>query len=579
MSLFDDASLVITPSGYKEGKLYSIKPTDGSGDLSVTRATTATRVNSAGLVEVVPYNLLTYSEQFDNADWIKTNVTVTTNATNAPNGSLTAEKIIATAIDGNHILSQSPTFFISNATYNFSYYAKSAEYTKCGIRIGGPGYATVNLAAINLTNGSIISQQGFTSLSVTLINNGWYRISGSFISGTGLTVNIQPLSDSYTIIANNFSYLGNGTSGIFAWGGQLEVGSSAKEYYPTTTRLNIPRLDYTNGSCPSILVEPQRTNVLTYSQDFTNSAWAKSDVTITANSIISPSGILNGSKIIPNSNNTFHAFYESVPTGVYSFSIYAKAGGETTFSMWVNDFSKRAIFDLSSGTITSSNVTNSTITNVGNGWYRCTVYDTTSTSFVAVYGRNGGNFVGNGVDGIYFWGGQVEAGAYPTSYIPTTSATVTRNADVISKTGISSLIGQTEGTIFVDFNHIGLQSDSNGSIPIVIKGTVSEAYILITGGGTLVAELYNIGSQCVINGAIGAVGRKKIAFGYKNNDFVMYMNGVLIGTDTTGTVGSMTELFIGSYYVPTYSISSGVNSAQLFKTRLSNAELAQLTTL
>jgi hypothetical protein len=180
-------------------------------------------------------NLLTFSEQFDNADWAKTNLTVSANATTSPSGILNADKLIATAIDSNHILSQIPASFTSLTAYTFSYYAKSAEYTKCGIRIGGTGYATTPLAAINLTNGSIISQQGFTSLTVTLTNNNWYRISGTFTSATGLTTNIQPLSDSYTIIANNFSFLGNGTSGIFAWGAQLNTGSVALPYTPTTT--------------------------------------------------------------------------------------------------------------------------------------------------------------------------------------------------------------------------------------------------------------------------------------------------------------------------------------------------------
>jgi hypothetical protein len=180
-------------------------------------------------------NLLTFSEQFDNANWAKTNLTVSANATTSPSGILNADKLIATAIDSNHILSQSPASFTPLTAYTFSYYAKSAEYTKCGIRIGGTGYVTTPLAAINLTDGSIISQQGFTSLTVTLTNNNWYRISGTFTSATGLTTNIQPLSDSYTIIANNFSFLGNGTSGIYAWGAQLNTDSVALPYTPTTT--------------------------------------------------------------------------------------------------------------------------------------------------------------------------------------------------------------------------------------------------------------------------------------------------------------------------------------------------------
>ena len=93
MALFDDASLVVTPNGYKEGTLYSIKPTSGAGDMTVVRATTATRVNSAGLIELVPYNLLTYSEQFDNAAWTKSGVTVTANTTISPDGTQNADKL------------------------------------------------------------------------------------------------------------------------------------------------------------------------------------------------------------------------------------------------------------------------------------------------------------------------------------------------------------------------------------------------------------------------------------------------------------------------------------------------------
>jgi hypothetical protein len=121
MSLLDTASLIVTPNGYKEGKLFSVIPSDGSGDLSVVRATTATRVNSAGLVELVPYNLLQYSEQFDNAAWTKSNVTITANDTTAPNGTTTADKIAQTAggyVNGNATGS-------GNNTYTFSVYLKA----------------------------------------------------------------------------------------------------------------------------------------------------------------------------------------------------------------------------------------------------------------------------------------------------------------------------------------------------------------------------------------------------------------------------------------------------------------------
>jgi hypothetical protein len=567
MSLFDSASIVITPNGVKEGKLYSIKPSDGSGDLSVTRATTATRVNSAGLVEVVPYNLVEYSEAFDNAYWSTDSASITANTTKAPNGTLTADTFTRNLLTG-YVYKGGFTLPVGQFTQ--SVYAKANATSSIRLELVTGSFGRGAACIFDLSNGTagtITIYGGVSGFTATITNegDGWYRCS---ISGT---INI---SDSY------FYELSITTGSVYIWGAQLNEGT-LKDYQKTTTRLNIPRLDYTNGSCPSILVEPQRTNVLTYSQDFTNSAWAKSDVTITANSIISPSGILNGSKIIPNSNNTFHAFYESVPTGVYSFSIYAKAGGETTFSMWVNDFSKRAIFDLSSGTITSSNVTNSTITNVGNGWYRCTVYDTTSTSFVAVYGRNGGNFVGNGVDGIYFWGGQVEAGAYPTSYIPTTSASVTRNADVISKTGISSLIGVNQGSIYLNFDAIGINGGGGNylfdlsdninfdSNRIAVYWSSDNNLVLFYGyGGTYSSQSHSVNFATT----------KKIAVRWTSTQIQIIINGVAKTAVTYGN-SSPTKLDLGHRFSNNEMLGVKIKECVLFNTTISTAQLEQLTTI
>ena len=104
MSLLSQASLCVTPNAYKEGKLYSVIPSDGSGDMSVTRATTATRVNSAGLVELVPYNLLNYSQSFDNAAWVKSNATISANTIASPSGIQDADSIIENTATGIYIL-------------------------------------------------------------------------------------------------------------------------------------------------------------------------------------------------------------------------------------------------------------------------------------------------------------------------------------------------------------------------------------------------------------------------------------------------------------------------------------------
>jgi len=174
-------------------------------------------------------------------------------------------------------------------------------------------------------------------------------------------------------------------------------------------------------------------------------------------------------------------------------------------------------------------------------------------------------------------------GSYATSYISTTSSSATRVADVCSKTDISSLIGQTEGVVFVDFD-FNAKFSASGVIPISannpsVSGNV--CYIFVTTSNDLLVEMSNSsGVQCSIVGSIGAVGRKKIAFAYKQNDFVVYMNGTQIGTDTSGSVVALSRLRVGGYLTSTdFDLNSGINQAVLFPTRLTNAELASLTTL
>ena len=178
------------------------------------------------------------------------------------------------------------------------------------------------------------------------------------------------------------------------------------------------------------------------------------------------------------------------------------------------------------------------------------------------------------------WGAQLELGANATSYIPTVASTVTRNADVISKTGISSLIGQTEGTIFAQINNtlttytggylIRLFADANNEIYIRKEGGTS-TYSLVFRGNSV--NIYVRTGINVLN------GNNKIAFAYKSGDLAIYLNGVQIGTSTStgGFSASVGNLDLG--YFGTGFFNDRINSAILFKTRLTNAELATLTTI
>jgi hypothetical protein len=525
MSLLDTASLVITPNGYKEGKLYSVLPSDGSGDMTVTRATTATRVNASGLVELVPYNLISYSEQFDNAAWYKGGSgTVTANNVTAPDGTLTADRLTSV---GDSSFGQSFTL-ASGQTYTFSVWLKAG--TVSSLRI----YSTLNSSAPN-TLCSLTSEWQRFSLTFTVNQNGNVQIGGGGSFGSG---------------------------NIYAWGGQLVAGSLSKDYQKTETRLNIPRLDYSNGTCPSILVEPQRTNLFTYSSSFDNANWNKFSATVTANTTTAPDGTNSADQVV------FTGFGD-----IEQEIFYASGNGTHTISCYVKTNSGTQDFRLK-------------LTHAGVANYYSPTYTATTEwqrfTFTQAFGAGGTGFYAgiNCTSGtLNLWGIQLEGNSsYATSYIPTTSASVTRNADVISKTGISSLIGQTEGTMFID---IDFKADS------VFKnlfnlGTSTSNYIAIVvrSSNKIGAEVLNAGVQVNNEGStIYTSQRLKIAFAYKANDFAMYVNGVLTFSQNTGSVPAKAEVYLGSYGNGTNQPKDGINVAALWKTRLTNTQLAQLTTI
>jgi hypothetical protein len=341
---------------------------------------------------------------------------------------------------------------------------------------------------------------------------------------------------------------------------------------------NVPRLDYSNGTCPSILVEPQRTNLATYSEQFDNVVWGKFLTTITPNTITSPSGIQNADTFESSSNSSGVLFINSfVTSGDKTFSIYAKKGNNDIIDIGftdITDFSAK--FNLTSGTLVSqtSGLT-STITSVGNEWYRLTI-SKNITTLSNLFIINSTSLINKT---IYLWGAQLEAGSYATSYIPTTSASVTRNADVISKTGISSLIGQTEGTMFLDFYYNG---ESKDFVPLNLYDNAGSNHISIYIEPSKVMYFNWSGSSGgILYSTTLTKGRYKVAGGYINNNFVMYVNGNLIGTDSAGIVPTCNMINLSNFGNSGVSFKEQVeiNTVALWKTRLTNIQLAQLTTI
>jgi len=337
--------------------------------------------------------------------------------------------------------------------------------------------------------------------------------------------------------------------------------------------VNVPRIDYTNGSCPSLLVEPQRTNLATYSDQLNQASWAV-NATITTNSTISPDGTQNAETIL----GIGFIGKAIVQTGISTFSVFAKAGtsNEIRLNVFDGTTDRGAYYNLSNGTITSSYgtiiATNSV--NYGNGWYRVSITTNNAiTSYIQIHRDS--------AQTCFIYGAQLEAGSYPTSYIPTVASTVTRNADVISKTGISSLIG-TEFTLFFDgYETIG----GNSSRYLVLKGTggtYANAVLLESNSSNqIVLTVLNSSSATVFGSFSGTLTngqRFKLAVRCKNNDFAFYVNGALIGSQASGTVPTTSDLYLG-YYTDYSDNYNKINSAVIFNSALTNTELAQLTTI
>jgi hypothetical protein len=250
---------------------------------------------------------------------------------------------------------------------------------------------------------------------------------------------------------------------------------------------NTPRITYdaATGNALGLLCEEQRTNLALWSEDLSNAVWSKANVTVSANSILAPVGSVTADKIVEDTATGSHEVSQpiSLTVGVVNaISVYAKAGERSRVRLAGRQATNwsvlpSGIFDLLTGTVVSSTgAQNAEITAVGNGWYRCTIFGSPSSAGVGmivglVQSGTTISYTGNGTSGLHVWGSQLEVGPAPTSYIPTTTAQVTRVADVISRALTTT--NANAGSIFIEFD---LTSYSKvGNTPIVSLNAATQS--------------------------------------------------------------------------------------------------------
>ena len=548
----------------KDGNLLGYAVGDSSGkyvprEFTFTRGSNlaATRVAANGLIEKGRENLLVQSNNFDTT-WTETNSIVTPNATTAPDGTNTASKIVEnTASTTQHRINQVTTS--SAGVKTFSVYLKQADAarTTAWIRIGLSG------CAIDLSDGSTSEESANILSFSTPIANGWYRVS---ITKTDASAN-----ETVRINIGQNDYSGDGTSGIFVWRAQYEEGLVATDYIETgatTVQAGLledePRIDYTGGT-GSLLLEPNRTNLIPQSEYL--GSWFSSAGTLTANIATSPEGVKNAYSY---SNNEYGIFKQIVTLSTstqYTFSFYAKNVDAT-------DAKYRVYDDTNATDIISSTSYFSQLST--NEWKRIEVTFTTSAT-----GTTYGVYLasGNQSGKALFYGAQLEEGSYSSSYIPNHSGgSVTRGADVNTLLNQSEVIGQTEGTILFD-----AYFDEADKVNFSISDSTSSNYILIdtTSGKQVFARVQQGGStQATIStsGSFFTEGdRLKCAIAYDSQDMAFYINGTQVGTAAPNLIPTCDDVRF-SRWNGALSADQRVNQVVLFDTRISNNNLATLTT-
>jgi hypothetical protein len=374
--------------------------------------------------------------------------------------------------------------------------------------------------------------------------------------------------------------------------------------YIAIVNANLPRFDYNPVTlvCRGLLIEESRENKFTYSQDYSNVIWTKNrcSVTATGAGVLSPDGTANAYSFIEdttasNSHYFYYATTSGWTTGTYTMSVYVKALSNnrrvTLYQGFGGVAGSYVTFDLSTGSIagTGGSATG-TMTNAGNGWYRCTItYTTTSTTARFDIALNTAAsvglqlYTGDGTSGVYVWGAQVEVGAFATSYIPTEATALTRNADVATMTGtnFSDWFNATEGAIVASSDtSFSPATNVNAYVYAISDGTVNNRISLtyqifsgrhrfdvVSGGVAQVAILYTAAGVPQINTSYNT------CFAIKENSFAASVKANTVGTDSAGVLPLVNSLVFGANADNTAYLNGHVQTFKYYSPRLIDAEV------
>jgi len=644
MSLLDDVSIVVTPNGYKAGELYAVVPVPTEGAEEVTNGDFATDSDwdkspsgvtisggfanfTSGQDTYVFQDIMVIGKRYIMS--LDYNITsITGSAYFGSNGGSGNAILSMTGLTGAGTLSGEIT---ASAT---KLIVRSSTFSGTVTNISVKEYTSADMDVTRATAATRVDENGLVNYAEVLGDiyasnfssgvDGWTAFGLGGVAG-GISIGGEDNSLRYTVTTPigdtrafkktstltvglqykvTFSYYIPSTNpnlnAVFLQGSNvrnsvLDTWTTVTEYFTASsvdtqiivgdadmylnpaatgetayikdvlikevTRDNVPRIDYTGGGCPHILAEPQRTNLITYSSDFSQSYWIKqSNITPTYNTTetLSPDGTYNATKLVGNGTDGVYAVNISI-TGVVARSVYLKSVTGT-----VNVILKDPNITVTSPTL-----------DVTTEWQRFELSEDNGTSLQGLWIDD------IPASGIYMWGAQVEE-SYPTSYIPTSGSTVTRNQDIFTRDGIGSLINSTEGVLFAEM--AALSNDSVQKFISLGDGTTTNRLILgFDNSSNRIISFARVGGGLSfdIKVVISDVQEyNKIAIKWKENDFALWGNGVELGVDSSGasfTSGVLSDLRFSDADGTTEIFYGKVKQLQVYNTALTDEQLLQLT--
>ena len=530
-------------------------------------------------------NFALRSEEFDNAYWTKTNSgttnpVVTANQVLSPTGTLTADKIDFPAVTGVGDFS----LLFHQFVYPTELISPITTYTGSIWLRGAVGGETIWI--MQTPNGST-----FTRTQCTLTTS-WQRFE---VASNPITTQTY-----FQIGIDRRDTVGGQTAAtpqtVYVWGGQMNAGSTATTYTPTTSTAVIGSA---NAIARGLLIEGARTNLLTYSDDFNNAIWNKSDTVITSDNAVSPEGVQNADLFTEGSAGTagvgvFGTAGPFTANSVLSFTFFIKRGNHDWIRARLFDSTNtdgaNCYFNISSGTTGSialsglgSGYTTS-IVSLPNGWFRCNISglpnSTTTTATVQTMSATGdGNNIRIAGGTRYQYGAQLEVGLFPSSYIPTYAATATR-ASEFATVPTAGWFNQPQGTIYAVLTSTQTNNTTTiGGISIDGGSSITAFEIFPNRGLSTNTEFFNGNTSAVANlGSYVPNTKYKVAAAYATADFAASRNGAAVVTNNLGALPTgQTTLRLGVNDSSTLCLWGWIEQFAYYPTRLPNAQLQSMT--